>query len=74
MWTLFTTPRDTMQRVCDFLDLKCPEDYLQLCSNKAYTSVSKTRLLVEWPKNLRKRVFAEMHKYPSFKRYTFEGD
>ena len=67
-------PRDTMQRVCDFLDLECSEDYLQLSSNKAYTSVSRTRLLVEWPNNQRKRVFAEMHKYPSFKQYTFEGD
>ena len=67
-------PRDTMQRVCDFLDLKCSEDYLQLCSNKAYTSVSKTRLLVEWPNNLRKRVFQELQQYPYFQRYTFEGD
>ena len=67
-------PRGTMQRVCDFLDLECPKDYLQQCSDKVYTSVSKTRLLVEWPQYLRQRVFEEMHKYPSFQPYTFEGD
>ena len=71
---LIHSPRDTLQRVCDFLDLECPEDYLQACSNKAYTGVSKTRLLVEWPQTLRQRVSEQIQRYPYFQGYTFEGD
>ena len=71
---LIHSPRDTLKRVCDFLGLECPEDYLQACSNKAYTVVPKTRLLVEWPQTLRQRVSEQMQHYPYFQRYTFEGD
>ena len=71
---LIHSPRDTLQRVCDFLDLECPEDYLQACTNKAYTGVSKTRLLVEWPQPLRQRVSEQIQRYPYFQGYTFEGD
>ena len=71
---LIRSPRDTLERVCDFLDLECPEDYLQACSNKAYTVMSKTRFLVEWPQTLRQRVSEQIQHYPYFQRYTFEGD
>ena len=71
---LIHSPRDTLQRVCDFLDLECPEDYLQVCTNKAYTGVSKTRLLVEWPQPLRQRVSEQIQRYSYFQGYTFEGD
>ena len=41
-------PKHTLRSICSFLDLKCPEDYLQACYDKTYRSVSRTRDVLVW--------------------------
>lgn len=45
-------PRGTMLKICEFLEIDCPEDYLEMCEKKAFDKVSITRNLVYWSKEL----------------------
>ena len=67
-------PRNTLQRLCDFIEVECLEDYLQLCLKNAFSSVSRTRDLVVWPPELRAAIDREKQKYPFFRGYSFESD
>ena len=67
-------PRETISRICTFLDVPCPEDYLQACYDKAYKTCSKSRNLIAWPEDVLADVEARMDKIPFFRRYNFEGD
>ena len=69
---LIADPKATLQSVCDFLHVECPADYLQQCYEKTYRSVSKTRDLIVWPKNIFERVGKEKQKYSFFNRYSFD--
>ena len=60
-----------MQQLCWFIGIQCSEEYLQMCSEKAYSSVSRTRHLVEWPPRMVKEVEERMLPYRHFWRYGF---
>lgn len=65
--------RETIQTICKFLDVDCPEWYLELCDEKVYKQVSRSRLLVNWD-GVRAVVKTKMRSYPFFSRYTFYSD
>ena len=65
-------PKRVLRKACRFLEIDCPEDYLQMCYDKMYRSLSRTRLLVEWPQALIDRVLKQMEKFSFFHRYSFE--
>ena len=67
-------PKETLQKICDFLDVKCPEGYLQECDDKTYKQLSKTRELVVWNQKAHRLVKAIIKKFPVFHRYTFDRD
>ena len=67
-------PKDSLQRICRFLELDCPEDYLQHCSEKMYKSVSRTRDKVVWPQQILDMVDSNKKRFAFFKDYTFEDD
>lgn len=67
-------PRRELLRMCEFLEVECPESYLQACESKAYKQVSRTRDIVYWPAELRAQVEANMKEYSFFRGYTFEDD
>lgn len=71
---LVENPQREIKRMCKFLGVECPEDYLQKCENKSYRSVSRTRDQVFWPPNLRERVEERIDMYSFFKGYSFEED
>ena len=72
---LVNEPKATMKKICSFLEIECPPDYLQACANKVFKSVSKTRSLLVWHPELRLRVQKKLIKrYPFFNRYTFESE
>ncbi len=60
--------------ICTFLEIPCPEDYLQACYDKAYKTESKSRHLVAWPEDVQADVDAAVRSIPFFRRYSFEGD
>ena len=66
--------RRQLLRMCEFLQVDCPESYLQACESKVYKSVSRTRDLVYWPPIIRAQVEQKIEKYSFFRGYTFEED
>ena len=67
-------PRKEILRMCEFLEVDCPDSYLQACESKAYRNVSRTRDLVYWSAEMRAQVEANTNKYSFFRGYTFEDD
>ena len=63
---MIRNPQDSIQRICDYLDLECHDDYLQKCVKKMYTTVSKTRDVVVWPPELLMKIQEEKKKYRFF--------
>lgn len=71
---LVRNPRDTLSMICRFLNLPCPEDYLDACVKKTYAKPSKTRLLVSWPQKIVDEVYQLSKPYRFLWRYSFSGD
>ena len=69
---LVANPRDTVSMICHYLNLPCPEDYLEACAKKVYAKSSKTRLLVTWPQSLVEEVQRLSQPYDFLWRYSFE--
>ena len=67
-------PRRELRRLCNFLGVDCPEQYLQKCESKSFKKVSRTRDKVYWPPHLRQLVEERMRKYSFFRGYSFEED
>ncbi len=71
---LVQQPRQTMERICQFLDVECYEEYLDHCEEKVFGKVSKSRNLIEWTPSLLATADNMIKKYPFFQRYTFYSD
>ena len=67
-------PKHTLRSICTFLDLKCPEDYLQACYDKTYRSVSRTRDVLVWDEQLIEDIESRMKQYTFLRRYSFHSD
>ena len=64
--------RDTILKICSFLEVDCPGEYIDACVNKVYNNVSMTRNFVHWPMELKVWIEEHMQLYPFFERYSFE--
>ena len=71
---LIQHPKDSMQRLCDFLAVECSQDYVRKCYSKAINSVSKTRDAVWWPRDLRRFIETRSKTFSFFRRYSFRKD
>lgn len=71
---LVRNPRKELKRMCLFLELECPESWIEACESKTYRNVSRTRDKVHWTPFLRSQVEENMKKYSFFRGYTFEDD
>ena len=67
-------PKHTLRSICTFLDLKCPEDYLQACYDKTYRSVSRTRDVLVWDEQWIEDIESRMKQYTFLGRYSFHSD
>ena len=67
-------PQGIMKRICDFLGVECSPWYLQMCQDKVFSSVSRTRDKVEWTQEQIARVQTVMNTFPYFKGYNFLRD
>ena len=64
-------PQGIMKRICDFLGVECSPWYLQMCQDKVFPSVSRSRDRVEWTEEQIARVQKLMNTFPYFKGYNF---
>ena len=69
-----TQPQESMKRICDFLGVECSPWYLQMCQDKIFPSVSRSRDKVEWTEEQIARVQNIMDTFPYFKGYNFIHD
>ena len=67
-------PQEIMKRICDFLGVECSPWYLQMCQDKVFPSVSRSRDKVEWTEQQIARVQKLMNTLPYFKVYNFIHD
>ena len=67
-------PQEIMKRICDFLGVECSPWYLQMCQDKVFPSVSRSRDKVEWTEEQIARVQKLMDTFPYFKGYNFIRD
>ena len=67
-------PQEIMKWICDFLGVECSPWYLQMCQDKVFPSVSRTRDKVEWTEEQIARVQKLMNTFPYFKGYNFIRD
>ena len=70
---LIVRPRREILSICKFLEVECFEEYLQACAAKAYPSASRSRDIVVWSSELKKKVNAATKRYDFFSRYSFNG-
>ena len=71
---LVRQPRSVMRDVCDYVGVKCSEYYLETCAGKVFSSLSKTRSLVEWPQKVMESVAGHIRNLPEFSRYSYDCD
>ena len=70
---LIANPKGTIRKVCDFLQLKCSEDYVTKCAAKVFPSTSTTRKIVEWPSYVLDYIKTSAKDFPYLKEYINEG-
>ena len=71
---LVADPRGTLSKIFNFLEVNTTEHYLDVCAEKVFKSVSRTRDLMEWPPELREMVETKMKEYEMLSRYSFTSD
>lgn len=66
-------PGATLARICRFLDLDAPEDYLRDCASIVYDSPNKSRHKAAWTSEQIDAVARRMEAFPFFAGYSFES-
>jgi hypothetical protein len=68
------SPRTVIEDLCHSLGVDCPQDYVEECGRKAYSSISRSRDLITWSHNVRYFVQQQIKRFPFFSGYSFEDD
>ena len=72
---LIANPRRTLQMLCDFVDVSCYSEFVELATRDLYSKSSRTRYLVEWSNKQKEKVMKEIQKYSSLKSlFSFDSD
>ena len=67
---LIADPAKTLSDICRFLDLECPPDYLQMCVDKTFKTVSESRHTVDFDPSTLPSIIKELRTFPFFQRYN----
>ena len=68
---LVESPRVEVLKICNFLGISCPEDYISACTEKMFKETSKTRDSIEWPNEAIDKVHSIIQSIPHLQRYSF---
>lgn len=63
-----------VQRLCGFLDVDCGTDYIEMCAEKVFKNISRSRDYMHWPQEVIDMVEQQKQRYPFFHRYSFNGN
>ena len=71
---LVTNPRRELQRMCDFLEVECMEEFLVNCENTLFKELSKSRTSIDWTDEQKWRIENLAGEISLLTRYSFEND
>ena len=71
--TLIDNPKAQLIKICDFLNVDKPDDYLSVCASVTYKSPNKCRDRIDWPEEFKRRVEKLTKNYEFFSGYTWEA-
>ena len=66
---LIANPKVIINKMCDFLQVSCSDDYLNIVSRKIFSSESKTRYNVVWTDEQISKIKENIVKYDSLRQY-----
>jgi len=67
------SPRHSLRRACEFLDLAAEDDYLEACAGILYDAPSRSRAKVAWTDQQRAGVQARIGEFDFLSGYDFES-
>jgi hypothetical protein len=70
---LLTQPRDELARLCGFLGVEAPDDYLDACASILLQSQSKTRNSIGWTDEERRRIDAGIAEFDALSGYSMHA-
>ena len=70
---VMTNTRETLMKICDFLEITCSEKYLQDCASIVSPVPSETRNNVVWTADQIKRVQQLIKQFSFLRRYSLEN-
>ena len=70
---LVSYPKQTILKLCQFLEIECSRDYVKSCASKVFPELSRTRFTVDWPEEAKKMVQENIQNYPFFRNYSYES-
>ena len=66
---LIANPKVMINKICDFLQVPCSDDYLDIVSRKMFSSESKTRYNVKWTDEHIAKIRENIQKFDSLRQY-----
>ena len=66
---LIANPKVMINKMCNFLQVPCSDDYLNIVSNKIFSSESKTRYNVKWTDEDITKIKRNILKYDNLRQY-----
>jgi len=70
---VMTNTRETLAKICSFLEITCTERYLHDCASIIDPVPSKTRHNVQWTEDQLNRVHTLIRQFLFLRRYSFEN-
>ena len=66
---LIANPKVMINKMCNFLQVPCSDEYLNIVSKKIFSSESKTRYNVKWTDEQIAKIKENIQKYDNLKQY-----
>jgi len=65
-------PAEELKRICDYLDIEAPEDWVSSCVEIVYEKPNRSRFTIVWPHGSREAIAENLSQYSFLKHYNFE--
>ena len=70
---LMKNPRETLRKICDFLEITCTKKYLEDCASIVNPVPSQTRQFFTWTEKQLNRVQMSIKNHSFLQSYSFEN-
>ena len=66
---LIADPKKVIMKLCNFLQVDCPDNFLAVCADKIFPKESKTRYKIKWRVDQISAIKMNIQKYENLHRY-----